>query len=80
MVAVIPGTIDKVMQSGGNSYLFKVLSRTPPSAAEWQAASASFTERMLEQRRASAWINFVNDLKSRAEIVIHADQLGPTNS
>jgi peptidyl-prolyl cis-trans isomerase D len=80
MIAVIPGTIDKVMQSGGNSYLFKVLSRTPPSAAEWQAASASFTDRMLEQRRASAWINFVNDLKSRAEIVIHADQLGSTNS
>ncbi|MBF6571106.1 MAG: peptidylprolyl isomerase [Candidatus Binataceae bacterium] len=80
MVATVPGTIDKVMQNGGNSYLFKVLSRTPPSAAEWQAASASFTERMLEQRRASAWINFVNDLKSRAEIVIHADQLSPTNS
>ncbi|MGD0120591.1 MAG: SurA N-terminal domain-containing protein, partial [Candidatus Binatus sp.] len=37
-VPVIPGVIDHAMETGGNSYLFEVISRTEPTDAEWQSA------------------------------------------
>lgn len=79
-VPKLPGMIDRVMENDGNSFIFAVTSRTPPDADEWKLQGAAFTQRMLEQKRASTWINFVNDLKSQADIVIHTEQIGTTPS
>ena len=76
----LPGVIDRVMENDGNSYIFEVSSRTPPDPADWKIQGPTFTDRMLEQRRAATWIDFVNGLKSQAEIVIHTDLIGTTPS
>ena len=76
----LPGLIDQVMENDGNSYVFAVTSRPPPDPDQWKIQGPAFTERMLEQRRSSAWINFVNGLKSQADIVIHTDLVGATQS
>jgi peptidyl-prolyl cis-trans isomerase D len=76
----LPGMVDRVMESDGDSYLFEVTSRTAPEPTQWKIQGPAFTQRMLEQQRASTWINFVNDLKSRSNIVIHNDLIGTTPS
>jgi hypothetical protein len=68
------------MENDGNSYIFEVSSRTPPDDSEWKIQGPTFTDRILEQRRAAAWMNFVNGLKSQADIVIHNDLIGTTES
>lgn len=75
-VPSIPSVIEQVMQSNGNSYIFKVISRTPPTDAEWKTASAQFTAGLLQQKQQDAWFNFVNSLKRQASIVIHPDLIG----
>ncbi len=79
-VPKLPGVIDRVMESNGDSFLFEVTSRTAPDPDQWKIQGPAFTERMLEQRRAAAWVNFVNDLKSHSDIVIHTDLIGTTSS
>lgn len=74
----VPGVIGQVMENDGNAFIFKVISRTPPTADEWKQQGPTFTDQMLQQRRATAWQNFVNDLKRKAPIVVHTDQLGET--
>lgn len=76
----LPALIDRVLENDGNSYVFVLQSRTPPDPDQWKIQGPAFTERMLEQRQAAAWIAFVNDLKSRADIVIHTDLVGTTPS
>jgi peptidyl-prolyl cis-trans isomerase D len=76
----LPAIIDHVMENDGNSYLFAVTSRPPPDPDQWKIQGPAFAERMLEQRRSSVWINFVNGLKARADIVIHTDLVGTTQS
>ena len=41
-VPAIPGVIDRVMEHGGNSYLFEVTSRAEPTDAEWKTAQKDF--------------------------------------
>ncbi len=77
-VVEIPGLIDRVMEHGGDSYLFEVLSRKPPGDEAWEKDGPSFTERMLQSRREQAWTRFVDGLKERARISIDANQLGQT--
>jgi peptidyl-prolyl cis-trans isomerase D len=79
-VPSIPGVIDHVMEHSGASYVFEVTARTLPSEEEWQAEEKSFTDEYLSQHRAQAWTGFLNELKARAEIVIHSDQLGSGSS
>ena len=79
-IPTLPAVIDRVMESGGNSFVFEVLSRTPADPDQWKSLGPAFTDRLLEQRRASTWVNFVNDLKSRADIVIHSELVGTTPS
>lgn len=74
----VPGVIDQVMENDGNAFIFKVVSRAPPTADEWKRQGPTFTEQMLQQQRATAWQNFVNDLKRKVPIVVHTDQLGET--
>jgi peptidyl-prolyl cis-trans isomerase D len=76
----LPAVINQVMESDGNSFLFEVSSRTPPDPDEWKIQGPAFTQHMLEQRRAATWLNFVNGLKSQADIVIHTDLIGTTPS
>ena len=76
----LPGVIDQVMENDGNSYIFELTSRTAPDPADWKIQGPTFTDRLLQQRRAATWIDFVNGLKSQADIVIHTDLVGTTPS
>jgi len=75
-LAAVPGMIDHVMANGGNSYIFKVLSRTLPSDTDWKAVAPQFTERFTQQEQQTAWSNFVNELKRKAQIEVHSELLG----
>jgi peptidyl-prolyl cis-trans isomerase D len=80
VVPVIPGVVDHVMESGGNSYLFEVTSRTEPSDEDWKSAQKSFMDDYVEQRRAQAWTRFLDQLKDQAKIQIDTDQLAAGES
>jgi peptidyl-prolyl cis-trans isomerase D len=80
IVPKIPGVIDRVMESGGNSYLFEVTSRAEPSDDDWKAAQKEFTQQYVEQRRAQAWTQYLDQLKDQARIQIDSDQLASTGS
>jgi peptidyl-prolyl cis-trans isomerase D len=81
-LTTVPGVIDHVMVNGGNAYIVKVLSRTLPSDADWKSVAAQFTERFTQQAQQTAWSNFVNELKRRAQIEVHSELIGntPANS
>ena len=68
------------MESGGNSYLFEVTSRTEPTDDEWKSAQKSFMQEYVEQRRAQAWTRFLDSLKDQAKINIDSDQLAASGS
>ena len=74
-VPAIPGVIDRVMENGGNAYLFEVVSRTEPSDEDWKSAEKSFMSEYVEQRRAQAWTRYLDQLKNTASIKIDTDQL-----
>ena len=74
-VPVVPGVIDRVMENGGNAYLFEVVSRTEPSDDDWKSAEKSFMQEYVEQRRAQAWTRYLDGLKNTARIKIDTDQL-----
>ena len=79
-VPTIPGVISRVMESGGNSYLFEVTSRAEPSDADWKTAQKAFMQEYVEQRRAQAWQQFLDSLKDQAKIQIDTDQLASAGS
>ena len=79
-VPTIPGVIDRVMENGGNSYLFEVASRTEPTDDDWKSAQKSFMQEYVEQRRAQAWTRFLDQLKDQARIQIDSDQLASSES
>ena len=79
-VPELPGVIGKVMENGGDCYIFEVVSRSAPTDAQWQSEGPAFTSQMVERQRAHAWIDFVNMLKERANIVIHPELIGTTSS
>lgn len=72
----VPGMIKRVIQNQGNAYLFEVLARTAPSEEQWKHDASAFTQKFLRQRRADAWLRFVDTLKSRARITVDTNQLG----
>jgi peptidyl-prolyl cis-trans isomerase D len=74
-VPAVPGVIDRVMENGGNAYLFEVVSRTEPSDDDWKSAEKSFMQEYVEQRRAQAWTRYLDGLKNTARIKIDTDQL-----
>jgi peptidyl-prolyl cis-trans isomerase D len=75
-VPSLPGIIDQVLENDGNSFIFKVLTRTPPSEDEWRARGSAFTAQLLEQRRESAWLDFLEGLRRQALVVVREDMLG----
>ena len=79
-VPTLPGMIDRVMENGGNSYLFEVTSRTEPTDDDWKSAQKSFLQEYVEQRRAQAWTQFLDQLKDQARINIDTDQLAAGES
>jgi len=79
-VPAIPGVIDRVMENGGNSYLFEVTSRAEPTDADWKTAQKAFLEEYVQQRRAQAWTRFLDSLKDQAKIQIDSDQLAAGSS
>jgi peptidyl-prolyl cis-trans isomerase D len=79
MAPKVPMILDRVLQNGGNSFIFEVLGRRPPTEQEWQAQGPTFTQQLLQQRRASAWMNFINDLKLATPISINPDLVGQSS-
>jgi peptidyl-prolyl cis-trans isomerase D len=79
-VPAIPGVIDRVMESGGNSYLFEVTSRAEPTDADWKTAQKDFLQEYVQQRREQAWTRFLDSLKDQAKIQIDSDQLAAGSS
>ncbi len=79
-VPAIPGVIARVMESGGNSYLFEVTSRAEPTDDEWKSAQKGFMQEYVEQRRAQAWTQFLDSLKDQAKIQIDSEQLAAGES
>jgi peptidyl-prolyl cis-trans isomerase D len=76
----VPGVIPRVIENQGNSYIVKVLTRTPPSDREWNIASKRFTQQLLSNRRTDAFISFVNGLKRHARIQIDPNALGAASN
>jgi peptidyl-prolyl cis-trans isomerase D len=76
-VPEVPGMIDRVLESGGNAYVFCLMSRTAPDNEQWQAASADFKKQLLAAEREQAWEAYLDSLKRRARITIDPNQLGP---
>ncbi len=79
-VPTIPGVIDRVMENGGNSYLFEIASRAEPTEDDWKSAQKSFMQDYIEQRRAQTWQRFLDQLKDQAKIQIDSDQLAAGQS
>lgn len=75
-VPEVPGVIRRVMEHGGNAYVFEVLSRTLPSDKEWASHRSAFMQEYAARRQTQAWMRFVNALKARATIKIDTNQLG----
>jgi peptidyl-prolyl cis-trans isomerase D len=73
IVPAVPSTLDRVFENGGNSYIFQVIARKPPTDEEWKREGHSFTAQLLEQTRASTWQNFINNLKAATPISISSD-------
>ena len=75
-IPTLPGLIGQVLQHNGNSYIFLLLSRVPPSQDDWNKAAPRFKEQFLETRRSEAWQAFLDSLKERAKILVDTKQLG----
>lgn len=76
MLPMVPGVIGRVMQQGGNSYIFQVMTRAVPTDKEWASAKHGFMKQYVAERRQHAWAQFVDALKARATIMIDTSQLG----
>lgn len=73
--ASIPGLLKDPAENDGNWHIFELTGRTPPANGQWEADGPAFTGKFTEQTQQQAWVNFINDLKSRATITVNADQL-----
>jgi len=75
-VPATPGLFDQVLEKEGNSFIFKLMTRTPPDEDKWKAQGEAFTTQLLQQRRERAWMNFLEGLRRHAIVVIREDMLG----
>jgi peptidyl-prolyl cis-trans isomerase D len=76
----LPGVLDQVAENDGNSFIFNVISRTPPSDQEWNSAKTGFTEQFLRQKQAAAWIDFVKALRAKSYILVNTSELGESET
>ena len=75
-VPKVPAILDHVLQNNGNSFVIEVVGRRLPTEEEWKAGGSSFTEQFLQQRRSTAWMNFINNLKTATPIAINTSLVG----
>ncbi|MGH7933818.1 MAG: SurA N-terminal domain-containing protein [Candidatus Binataceae bacterium] len=80
LVPKVPGIIPHVMDNQGSAFILEVLTRAAPDGDIWKANEKSFTAQLLQERQISAWGDFINELKDRAQIQIDANQLGATSN
>jgi peptidyl-prolyl cis-trans isomerase D len=76
----VPATLDRVLENEGNSYIFEVIGRTLPSEQEWTSEGPTFTQQFIQKRRATTWMNFINDLKLATPISINTDLIGQNSA
>jgi len=77
--ANIPSALDRVFENGGNSYIFEVIARKPPTDQEWESEGQRFTAQLLEQKRATTWLNFLNDLKLATPVTVNSELLAQSS-
>lgn len=78
--AKVPGILKDPAENDGNWYIFELSSRTLPADPQWETDGPDFAKRYTDQTQTQAWVNFVNDLKSRAQIRIDPNQLVAASS
>jgi peptidyl-prolyl cis-trans isomerase D len=78
--AKVPGILKDPAENDGNWYIFELTSRALPSGAQWETGGPDFTKSYTEQTQNQAWANFINDLKSRAQIMVDPSQMATTSS
>jgi len=76
MLPRLPSPLDHVLENEGNSFIFEVLRRLPPTEQEWKTEGPAFLQQLLQQKRATTWVNFVNDLKLHTPIVVNTEMIG----
>jgi peptidyl-prolyl cis-trans isomerase D len=79
MAAKVPTILNRVLENGGNSFIFEVLGRKLPTEQEWKVEGPSFTQQFLQQRRAAAWMSFINDLKLATPISVNTELVGQSS-
>jgi peptidyl-prolyl cis-trans isomerase D len=77
-ITPVPGVIARVMVQTGNYYIVELLSRQPPSDADWKKDAPAFKEQQLEAMRSQAWDNFLAGLKRTATIWVDPNAIGAT--
>ena len=78
--AKVPGILKDPAENDGNWYIFELSSRTLPADPQWETDGPDFAKRYTDQTQTQAWVNFVNDLKGRAQIRIDPNQLVAASS
>jgi peptidyl-prolyl cis-trans isomerase D len=76
---MVPSTLDHVLENDGNSFIIELVARTPPTEQEWTTQGPAFTQQFLQQRRATAWMNFINNLKLATPVTINKDLVGQSS-
>ena len=74
-VASVPGVLKDPAENDGNWYIFELSGRTLPGEAQWEAEGSDFTKKFTDETQGQAWVDFINALKSRAEIRVDPNQL-----
>ncbi len=80
LMPTVPGVFDHAMERDGDWYIFELTARTAPDQQQWEHDQKQFTQEYVSRKRAQAWTSFLDGLKTRAKIVINADQLGAATS
>ena len=76
LVPSVPAMLAHPFSREGNSYIFEVTSRRPPTEQEWQEGRAAFIGGFVQDRQLDAWNGFMQALRSRAQIEVHPDLIG----
>ncbi len=73
--AEVPGVIQRVLEHDGDSYIFALTERKPPSEEQWMASKEEFISQLRQAYQEAAWSAFVNGLKRRAHIEVDTASL-----
>lgn len=80
VLPTVPGVFTHPMERNDNWYVMELTARTAPDEQQWQHDQQQFTQEYLARKRALAWTRYLDGLKTRAKIVVNAEQLGSSGT